>query len=164
LLVVLGALILNSDSSRSWWRSITHERGAPLMIAVAFLWALSTALDKRALPHAAPASHAFLLCAGSAAILMSWILGGGRQEELGRVLGAPKALLGAMIGLAVAALALQMMALQWLWVAMLETLKRAFGVLGSVAFGRFVFFEPIDRRKQVAALLMVAGTTLLAVS
>jgi multidrug transporter EmrE-like cation transporter len=95
---------------------------------------------------------------------MSWILGAGRQAELGRVLEAPKALLGAMIGLAVAALALQMMALQWLWVAMLETLKRAFGVLGSVAFGRLVFFEPIDRRKQAAALLMVAGTTLLAVS
>lgn len=164
LLVVLGALILNSGSSGSWWRSLTHERGALPMIAVALLWALSTALDKRALPHAAPASHAFLLCFGSAVILMSWILGAGQQAELGRVLGAPKALLGVMVGLAVAALALQMMALQWLWVAMLETLKRALGVLGSVALGRVFFLEPIDRRKQAAALFMVAGTVLLALS
>jgi multidrug transporter EmrE-like cation transporter len=67
-----------------------------------------------------------------------------------------------MIGFAVAALALQMVALQWLWVAVLETLKRAFGVLGSVAFGRAFFLEPITGRKLVAGGLMIAGTTLLA--
>jgi multidrug transporter EmrE-like cation transporter len=68
----------------------------------------------------------------------------------------------ALIALAVAALALQMLALKWLWVAVIETLKRAFGVLGSVTFGRLFFDEPVTRRKVVAACLMVAGTSLLA--
>ena len=163
-LVVLGALILNSDLSDSWWKSISHEKGAPYMIAVAVLWALSTALDKRALGHASPASHAFLLSAGSATILLSWLLSRGKQGELREVVLAPKALLAGLIGFAVAALALQMVALQWLWVAVVETLKRAFGVFGSVVFGRLFFEEPITSRKVAAVVLMVGGTTLLALS
>ncbi len=163
-LVVAGALVLNSDLSDSWWKSISHEKGARYMIAVAFLWALSTALDKRALGHASPASHAFLLSGGSATILLAWVLSRGKQGELRAVAKAPKGLLAALIGLAVAALALQMLALQWLWVAVVETLKRAFGVFGSVVFGRLFFGEPITSRKVAAVILMVAGTTLLALA
>ena len=163
-LVVVGALVLNSDLSDSWWRSVSHEKGAPYMIAVAFLWACSTALDKLALGYASPASHAFLLSGGSATILLSWILSRGKQGELREVVLAPRALLAGLIGFAVAALALQMLALQWLWVAVVETLKRAFGVFGSVVFGRLFFGEPITSRKVAAVVLMVAGTTLLALS
>jgi drug/metabolite transporter (DMT)-like permease len=163
-LVVVGALVLNSDLSDSWWRSVSHEKGAPYMIAVAFLWACSTALDKLALGHASPASHAFLLSGGSATILLSWLLSRGKLGELREVVLAPRALLAGLIGFAVAALALQMLALQWLWVAVVETLKRAFGVFGSVVFGRLFFGEPITSRKVAAVVLMVAGTTLLALS
>ena len=163
-LVVVGALVLNSDLSDSWWRSVSHEKGAPYMIAVAFLWACSTALDKLALGHASPASHAFLLSGGSATILLSWLLSRGKQGELREVVLAPRVLLAGLIGFAVAALALQMLALQWLWVAVVETLKRAFGVFGSVVFGRLFFGEPITGRKVAAVVLMVAGTTLLALS
>ena len=164
VLVVLGALVLNSDLGESWWKSVTHEKGAPFMIAVAVLWALSTALDKRALPYAAPASHAFLLSAGSATILGTWILARGKPRELRKVFEAPKGLLAGLLAFAVAALDLQMLALQWLWVAVLETLKRAFGVFGSVLFGRLFFGEPITSRKVLAVVLMVAGTTLLALA
>ncbi len=164
VLVVLGALVLNSDLGDSWWKSVTHEKGAPYMIAVAVLWAFSTALDKRALPHASPASHAFLLSAGSAAILGTWMLARRKQGELRQVLEAPKGLLVGLVAFAVAALALQMVALQWLWVAVIETLKRAFGVLGSVVFGRFFFEEPITSHKVAAVVLMVAGTTILALA
>ena len=164
LLVVVGALVLNSDLSDSLWRSISHEKGAPYMIAVAVLWAISTALDKRALAYSAPASHAFLLSGGSATILVTWILARRKHGELREVFAAPKGLLVGMIGFAVAALALQMVALQWLWVAVIETLKRAFGVLGSVVFGRVFFLEPITGRKLVAMALMVAGTAILALS
>jgi drug/metabolite transporter (DMT)-like permease len=162
--VVLGAIVLNSDLADSWWRSVSHEKGAPYMIAVAVLWAFSTALDKRALGHASPAAHAFLLSGGSATILLSWILSRGKQGELREVLSAPTGLLAGLIAFAVAALALQMVALQWLWVAVIETLKRAFGVVGSVVFGRLFFGEPITGRKVVAMGLMLTGTALLALT
>ncbi len=164
LLVVVGALVLNSDLGDSWWKSVTHEKGAPFMIAVAVLWAFSTALDKRALPHASPASHAFLLSAGSATILGTWMLAKGKQGELRQVFQAPKGLLLGLVAFAVAALALQMTALQYLWVAVIETLKRAFGVFGSVVFGRLFFEEPITSRKLAAVVLMVAGSSILALA
>lgn len=163
-LVVVGALVLNSDLADGWWRSVLHERGAPFMIAVALLWALSTALDKLALPHASPAAHAFLLGTGSATLLVGWLAsrrGLGELREVSRI--SPR-LLSALVGFAVAALALQMIALQSLWVAVIETLKRAFGVLGSVFFGRLFFEEPLTPRKLAAAGLMVAGTALLALT
>jgi drug/metabolite transporter (DMT)-like permease len=163
-LVVVGALLLNSDLSDRWWSSITHEKGAPFMIAVAVLWSLSTALDKRALPHASPAAHAFLLSAGGALILVAWLVLRGAHGELRELRSAPKALLAAMIGFAAAAVALQMTALLFLWVAVLETLKRAFGVLGSIVFGRVFFLEPISGRKLLAAAFMVAGTAMLALA
>jgi drug/metabolite transporter (DMT)-like permease len=160
-LVVAGAMLLNSDLADSWWQSLFHEKGGPYMIAVAALWAFSTALDKRALPHASPASHGFLLCLGGAVILVSWIASRRSHGELGAVLRAPAGLLAAMVGFAVAALALQLLALQTLWVAVLETLKRAFGVLGSVVLGRVLFAEPVTGRKLAAGALMIAGTALL---
>jgi drug/metabolite transporter (DMT)-like permease len=164
LLVVLGALVLNSDLADSWWRSLSQEKGAPYMMAVAVLWAFSTALDKRALGHASPASHAFLLAAGSGSILLSWILSRGKGGELRELGSAPRGLLAGLVGFAVAAIALQMLALQWLWVAVVETLKRAIGVVGSVLFGRLFFGEPITGRKVAAVGLMVAGTSLLALT
>ena len=161
-LVVVGALVLNSDLSTSWWKAVLHEKGVPFMIAVAALWAVSTALDKRALPHASPASHSFLLSLGGASILLVWLLLRGTHGELRELRGAPRGLLALMIGFAGAAVALQMTALLFLWVSVLETLKRAFGVLGSILFGRLFFTEPVTPRKLVAAGLMVAGTTVLA--
>jgi len=161
-LVVAGAFILNSDLSDGLWESLTHERGAPFMIAVAVLWAISTALDKRALPYASPASHSFVLCMGSAAILVAWLGSRRRLGEVRGVLEAPAGLLAALIGFAVAALGLQMMALQTLWVSVLETLKRGFGVLGSVVFGRILFAEAVTPRKLGASALMIAGTSILA--
>jgi uncharacterized membrane protein len=163
-LVVLGALILNSDLSDDWLSSLTHEKGAPYMMGVAVLWAFSTALDKRALPYASPATHAFLLPVGSSVLLVAWLFIQREQGELRKVMRVPNRLLAALIGFAVAALAFQMVALQWLWVAVIETLKRAFGVLGSIAFGKLCFDEPITTRKLVAAAFMAAGTALLALA
>lgn len=162
--VVIGALVLNSDLAESWWRSLFKEKGAPHMIAVAFLWAGSIALDKVALPHSSPASHAFLLTAGSGGMLFSWVSFRGELADLQTALRAPKPLLVGLIGFAIAALALQMLALTWLWVAVVETLKRGVGVLGSVAFGRLFFDEPITQRKLLAGGLMAVGTALLALS
>ncbi len=164
LLVILGAMVLNSDLGDSWWRSLSKEKGAPYMIAVAVLWACTTAFDKRALGHSAPASHSFLLCAGSSTILLTWMVAKGRQGELREVASIRTGLLAGLIAFAVAALALQMLALQWLWVAVVETLKRGLGVVGSVVLGRLIFGEPITSRKLAAIGLMVGGTALLALT
>ena len=73
----------------------------------------------------------------------------GRRRVLIGVMLASTAL-AALIGFAVAALAFQMVALQWLWVAVIETLKRAFGVLGQPAR------EAVMKAVALSALLVCA--------
>lgn len=163
-LVVIGAFVLNSDVSGSVRRALGEERGAPLMVAVALLWAASTAFDKLALPHASAAAHTFILSVGVAALLLVFMLAKGRLRELRALRAAPVALQLGLVGLAVVALALQMLALQWLWVAVVETLKRGLGVIGSVLFGRIFFHEPVTPAKLTAAALMISGTALLVLS
>jgi len=160
-LVVCGAFVLNSDIARVWWRAVVDEKGVPHMIAVAALWSGSLAFDKLALPHASAASHALLLTAGSGLMLFGWVALRGRFGELGAAWRAPKPLLLGLVGFAVAAVALQLLSLNWLWVAVVETLKRGIGVLGSIIFGRVFFLEPITGQKLVAATLMAAGTAAL---
>ncbi len=164
LLVVAGALVLNSDLSDSWLRSLAHERGARYMMAVAVLWATSIGFDKQALHYASPASHAFLLTAGSGGILLGWVFARGKQGELRGLINEPRTLLIGLIALAVAALAFQLLALQTLWIAVVETLKRPFELFGSLLFGRVLFAEPITTPKLVALGLMLAGTTILGLS
>ena len=161
-LVVAGAFVLNSDLSESLWRSLLAERGVPYMIAVALLWAAGTSLDKVALPHASPAAHSFIVSAGTAVILLVWVAVRGVPGELGLALRAPPPLLVAFIAFAVGALALQMLALESLWVAVVETLKRGVGVAGAVFLGRLLFREPITVAKLIALCFMVLGTLLLA--
>ena len=161
-LVVLGAFVLNSDLSSSWWRTAFVEPGVPYMVGVAFLWSSSLAFDKVALPHASAAAHAFVLTCGSSALLLGWV---SLRGELGEVRTAlvnpPPILLIALVGVALAAVALQMLSLRWLLVAVVETLKRGIGVLASILFGNLFFGEPITVQKLVAGALMAVGTVVL---
>jgi drug/metabolite transporter (DMT)-like permease len=163
-LVVTGAFVLNSDLSSSVRRGLIEERGAPLMVAVALLWASSTAFDKLALPHSSAAAHTFILSAGVSVLLLTWIGALGRLGELHALRAAPAGLQLGLLGFAVAALATQMLALKWLWVAAVETLKRGLGVAASVLFGRVLFHEAVTPAKLAAAVLMISGTVLLVLS
>ena len=164
-LVVLGALVLNSDLSGSWAGAVkVKEKGAPHMIAVAALWAASLALDKVALTHSSADTHAFVLTLGSGLMLLIWLAARGQIGDLQAAWHAPKPLLASLVGFAVAAIALQMLALHSLWVAVLETLKRGLGVVGSIVFGRLFFAEAVTGTKLGAAALLIAGTALLALS
>lgn len=163
-LVVTGAFVLNSDLSRSVRRGLIEEPGAALMVAVALLWASSTAFDKLALPHSSAAAHTFILSAGISILLLLWIAALGRLRELRSLRDAPPGLQLGLVGFGVAALALQMLTLQWLWVAVVETLKRGLGVATSILFGRILFHEPLTPAKLTAAVLMISGTALLVLS
>ncbi|MEM7138144.1 MAG: DMT family transporter [Myxococcota bacterium] len=163
-LVVAGSVVLNSDLGARWWGGVIAEPGARYMIAVAFLWAGSLALDKVALPHAAPSTHALILTAGSGVMLLLWVASQGRLGELRVALRAPRPLLFGLVAFAVAAIGLQMLALGFLWVAVVETLKRGLGVVGSIVFGRIFFLEPFTGRKIMAAGLMAGGAAVLALT
>jgi drug/metabolite transporter (DMT)-like permease len=164
-LVVAGAVGLNLPGEgqvsglaaiRSWGR----ESGALWMVAVAFLWALANPLDKMAVERSSGPFHGLVLNSGVAFGTLLGLAVQGRLRELGEVRHV-RGRYAAALGVSALALGLQLMAIQVLWVSLVETLKRGIGNVLAVIFGRLLFAEPITVRKLAAVGLMGGGVALV---
>ena len=158
VLVVLGAVLLSVDwrpGAGEAWRAL-RQRGALLMILVAVLWSLATPLDKLALRHASPALHALVLVVGIAGGLFAALLWQRRLEEL-KELRATAGLLVAAAIVSGVALYLQLLAIQLIWVSLVETVKRGLGATMALLLGRLIFAEEVSWRQVAAVGLMLLG-------
>lgn len=165
LLVVLGAFGLNLPaeeriSPAGAFRSWRRDPGALWMVAVAFLWALTIPLDKMAVARVSGPFHGLVLNAGVAAGTLIGLTAQGRLRELADVRKVRGPFVAALV-VSTAALGLQLLAIQVLWVSMVETLKRGIGNVLAVILGRVLFAEPVTGRKLAAVALMGAGVALL---
>jgi len=127
---------------------------------VALLWSLTVSLDKVAIARSSGPFHATVLCTGvSAGIFL--VLAARRQ--LGELADVRRASGVIVLGIAasIVALGLQFLAVQQVWVGLLETLKRSIGNLSAVVFGRAFFGEALTLRKLLAVSLMAAGVALI---
>lgn len=165
LLVVAGAFGLNlrrdeGISPRILLRSSVRERGAALMLAVSLLWSLTVPLDKMATARASAPFHGTVLCAGVAAGVLLMLVFQRRLEELAHIRHLPGVFVLALIT-AILALGLQLLAIQQVWVGLMETLKRGIGNVSAVVLGRFMFGEPVSLGKLAAVGLMAVGVGLI---
>ncbi len=165
LLVVAGALYLSLEGDRTslanLWRALARQRGTQLMCLVAVTWSLAIPLDKLALREASTSVHSLGLTFGVALGCLVILLARRELGELAAVRRVP-GLFAASLAVSSVALALQLMALTMAWVSLVETVKRGFGNVMSVVFGRAFFGEPVTRPKLVAVGLMVTGVVLIA--
>lgn len=152
-LVVAGAVSLHARSDAPLWRRL--DAGSAMMVGVSACWGLSANLDKLALEHASESLHALVQTAGVGLALLGWLLV--RRSPVTVPRRAWPALVGS-VAFAAGALALQLWAIQLLFVGVVETIKRAVGVISSVLVGRLAFDEPIRPQKLIAVGLMIAGT------
>jgi drug/metabolite transporter (DMT)-like permease len=157
VLVVAGAFALNLPEERPYWR---WERGAALMTAVALLWSLTVPLDKMAMARASAPLHATVLCGGVAAGVLAVLVWQRRLGELAELRHVRRVFVLALVT-SILALGLQLLAMQQVWVGLVETLKRGLGNVSAVIFGRAVFGEPVTLRKLLAVGLMAAGVALI---
>ena len=162
--IVLGALLLNAEVAelKRPWRLLraAGQRGSLFMSATALLWSISTVMDKLALPHSGVGNHAAIQTAGVALAGLCWLTVTRRLASLALRRRAAL-LLGVGLVFSVAALGLQLMALQRLFVSLFEAIKRALGGVASVANGRLLFAEPIKPPQVVSVALMAAGVFLV---
>lgn len=156
-LVVAGAFALSLPEERPYLR---WERGAALMAAVAFLWSLTVPLDKRAMTGASAPFHATVLCAGVAVGVFAVLVWQRRLGELAGLRQVPGVFALALVT-AILALGFQLLAMQRTEVALVETLKRGFGIVSAVVLGRAIFGEPVTLRKLLAVGLMAVGVALI---
>ena len=165
-MVTFGAFALQVPSAgRSggligWLRAFMAEPGAPMMTAVALLWALATALDKAAIAHAEGLFHGVFLNGLIALSLAPWLLARGETRELRGFARVALPLAGALV-VGVLALGLQLKALGELPVSLVETLKRGLGCLLALAVGRVAFRERVTAAKVAAVTGMICGVALI---
>ncbi len=162
IIVVLGAFLLNPSrgSDKAAKTQGSEDRlGAILMLITAMLWSAGAAFDKVALRHSSPLAHLTLLLVSSFCILAVTNLFVRQDKEGGTDLSRWPALIACAVMLL--SLGLQLAAYAYWDVAYVETIKRAIGLVGSVALGALIFKERGLRRRLAAVGVMTIGTTIL---
>lgn len=165
LVVVVGAFLLNADPARGFspgvlWRALVAEKGSPLMVAVAVFWSFAPIFDKQALRYASSAMHGLVLSVGLSVFLLAWLAGQKRLGELGELRPAA-GILTATVVCSVVALGVQLLAIQLVWVGLLETLKRSLGSVLALVFGRLLFRESFTWQRTAAVAVMSLGVALV---
>jgi len=167
LLVVAGAWLLNVEHAdlrnwRSWGaplKAILHEPGSRLMLAVALLYSLTSAMGKGAMRYMAPehfGAFYFLLLGGASLVLFALP----RPRILVDVWRRPWAVLA--VGLFNAAMVhTHFIALQRVEVAYMIAVKRT-SLLFGILYGALFFHERGLGAHLTAGLLMLGGVFLIA--
>jgi len=158
-LVVLGVLVMGVGDRwrlRSLVQGLRREPGSGPMILAALLFATAPLFDKRALSCASMSVHATFVIAGVVLALGLWLLATHRLGELRVLLRRPR-LLAAGAAVSLLAFALQLAAIQRLWVGLLETVKRATGATMALLLGALLLGETLRPPRIAAVALMVVG-------
>jgi drug/metabolite transporter (DMT)-like permease len=164
LLVAIGAYTLNIHARHTGWtgpiRAIAREPGSGMMVGVALIYAVTSALGKIAVLHSSPvffgAVYSCLLAVtvGAVAARFSPGIWGTVRIHL-----RPLVIIGALYG-AMAVCHFKAIALAP--VAYMIALKRT-SILFAVILGRVFFRERALRQRLLGALLMLAGAVLISV-
>lgn len=166
-LVVVGAASLGAgegaqaaDEAERRSRRRAVLKGRLLMVGVAALWAVTGPVDKLALGYTSLPFHAGIVSGGIALGLFLLLLSR-RQLSSFAPLREKIALFSLATALGAAALGVQLLAIQFTLVSLVEAIKRALGMVAAVLNGRIFFAEIITWRKVLAVSLMCAGVLLL---
>lgn len=168
LLVVVGALWLNLSGGvrrrglGGFVVALLQEKGSLLMLVVALSWSLTLPLDKIAMRAAGPPFHGFFLALGVSAGVFLAMAARGETRRVTEVRRSPGLAVLAVV-LSTAALGLQLLAMQLVWVSLVETLKRGIGNLMALVWGRFLLSEAVTGGSVGAVLLMAVGVALILV-
>jgi drug/metabolite transporter (DMT)-like permease len=160
LAITAGALLLNStprEAIRDPLRGLRRDAGSRIMLGVAALFALSTAIDRLAIVRASEPAYAATLTGGMALALL---LRPGTAAELVRSRRAHRWIaIGALF--TAAALLTQFVAYRYMYVAYVDSVKRAGGNLLALLLGAVFFSEKTLPRRLAAATAMSLGVVLV---
>jgi len=158
--VLLGGLVLGYGELRSRSDDRRVLLAQLLMVGVAFAWAGSTVIDKKALAYASPGGHGFAINMMMGGIALLILCARGELGELRIKRGQLPAIV-ALAPVGTAALGAQYLALAGLEAGIVEGLKRAIGTALAFVFGTLFFRERFAFGHLPALALLILGIWLV---
>ena len=171
--VVLGAVKLDNRGSKaaSHQHGVVRDdacrRGRLLILGTALSWSIAAAFDKGAVAQSTPLTHLILLLTATCSLLALFKKclksevdsdeGTEKNRLRGQLLRDHQLWLTSAVMLF--SFALQLAAYTHWEVAYVESVKRAIGLICSVAFGAFIFHEEDPARRLPAVVTMGIGST-----
>ncbi len=138
----------------------SYKRGRFAMLVTAGCWSVAIVFDKAALAYTTPLTHLLGLLAATFILLSLF----GRRDLATSVMAVTKTHGGRLLLVALlmmAALGLQLAAYAYWNIAYVEAIKRAIGLLSSLALGVLFFKETDPLRRLPAVLVLAIGSTLV---
>jgi drug/metabolite transporter (DMT)-like permease len=165
VLIAVGAYVLNIQARHTGWlgpiRAIAREPGSRMMIAVALIYSVTSALGKIAVLHSGPIFYGAVSSA-SLAVLVGMVAMRRQRNAWGELRDNARPFL--LLGLLYVAMATcHFKAVEIAPVAYMIALKRT-SILFSVLLGWIFFHEAEFRDRLLGAALMVAGAVLITAS
>lgn len=165
LLIVAGIYLLNVHTGKQgiWQplRAVTQERGSLLMIAVAFLYSITSTLAKLALNHSEPLFFSLFYFTVLALVFLV-VLGIRLGRETKQIFSRPKLFLA--IGLSNAIMVItHFHAMDLTKVAYMIAVKRS-NLLFGVLYGWILFGEQNIGERTLGSIVILLGVALLAFS
>jgi drug/metabolite transporter (DMT)-like permease len=166
LLVVLGAYLLNlNQRARGLWRNwldplraIVHERGARMMLIVALIYSVTSALGKQVMQYATPESFgAFYFVTLGVVVLAATVVLRPRGLRVLAQRPLPLLLVGVLLAMMVVT---HFIAIARVEVAYFLAVKRS-SLIFAILFAMILFHEHPARRHLFASLLMIGGVALI---
>ncbi len=165
LIIVLGSLLLYSKtfSFKDIFASpiaLYKNHNAKLMLLVALIWSLTPVLDKKCLQYTDVYLHGYLQSIGWLIIILYFFLT--KKISLSNLINkntnnliAGIAIIGSVVSL------IQLIALTYNMVPILESFKRSIGIILSLVFGYYFFKEKVNFKKTISVTIIVSGLYLL---
>lgn len=165
LFIVMGSYLLNLRENKNGrlapFKALFREKGPKLMLAVAFIWSITSNFDKIGVKNSSPVFWTFSQSLFLAVFMFPLMLYKSK-ESFGQVRLHFRKLVP--IGLFSAlTLVLQMTALSLALVAYVSSIKRTSSIL-SVLFGGLLLKEKNMRERLFGAFIMVLGVVLIALT
>ncbi len=160
-MIVIGAYVLQlSEANKGLlepFKALIHKPGPRMMLGVAFIWSITSNMDKIGIQNSSPFFWAFSISL-FIAVGLSFFVFTGKNSAMRHWKGLfPLGLFNAF------SLAFQMLAVSIALVPYVIALKRT-SIISSVISGHFVFRERNFAERLVGALIMVAGVVLILLS
>ena len=162
LLIVLGSYALNITELRKGilqpLRALAKEKGAMLMLAIAFIWSFTANFDKIAVQHSSPIFYVIIFNIVMSLIFSQIILI--KSKKNAKKVGKNVKYLMPIGIMSAIALIMQMTALSLALVSYVIAIKRTSSIFATI-YGRVFFKEKYFKERLTGIIIMLSGVALI---